>query len=49
MSLPITKIGAIIILIIIGLYVGVANEWIHFEGFFQAAPFTVEANKLHMR
>jgi APA family basic amino acid/polyamine antiporter len=29
----ITKIGAIIILIIIGLYVGVQNDWIHFEGF----------------
>ena len=38
----ITKIGAIIILIIIGLYVGVQNDWIHFEGFF-AEPITIDA------
>jgi APA family basic amino acid/polyamine antiporter len=37
----ITKIGAIIILIIIGLFVGVGNGWIHFDGFF-AEPFTVD-------
>jgi APA family basic amino acid/polyamine antiporter len=36
-----TKIGAIIVLIIIGLYVGVQNGWIHFEGFF-AEPFTID-------
>ena len=31
----ITKIGAIVILIIIGVYVGVSNEWVHFDHFFK--------------
>jgi APA family basic amino acid/polyamine antiporter len=31
----ITKIGAIIILIIIGVYVGVSNGWVHFDHFFK--------------
>ena len=31
-----TKIGAIVILILIGLYVGFQNDWIHFEHFFKS-------------
>lgn len=31
----ITKIGAIILLILIGCYVGFENHWIHFENFFR--------------
>ncbi len=30
----ITKIGAIVLIVIIGLYVGLSNEWIHFSNFF---------------
>ena len=30
----ITKIGAILLIVIIGLYVGISNEWIHFTHFF---------------
>ncbi len=29
-----TKIGAILLIVIIGLYVGISNEWIHFSNFF---------------
>lgn len=35
-TFTITKIGAIILIIIIGLYVGISNEWIHFNNFFAA-------------
>ena len=30
----ITKIGAILLIVIIGLYVGISNDWIHFTHFF---------------
>ena len=30
----ITKIGAILLIVIIGLYVGFSNEWVHFSNFF---------------
>ena len=30
----VTKIGAILLIVIIGLYVGISNEWIHFSNFF---------------
>ena len=30
----ITKIGAILLIVIIGLYVGISNEWVHFSNFF---------------
>ncbi len=30
----VTKIGAILLIVIIGLYVGISNEWIHFNNFF---------------
>ena len=30
----VTKIGAILLIVIIGLYVGMSNEWIHFSNFF---------------
>jgi len=30
----ITKIGAILLIVIIGLYVGISNDWIHFTNFF---------------
>ena len=30
-----TKIGAIIVLILIGFYVGIQNDWIHFTDFFR--------------
>jgi len=30
----ITKIGAIVLIVIIGLYVGLSNDWIHFTNFF---------------
>lgn len=30
----ITKIGAILLIVIIGLYVGISNEWVHFSHFF---------------
>ena len=33
----VTKIGAIILIVIIGLYVGVQNDWIHFQHFFAEA------------
>ena len=36
----VTKIGAIVLIIIIGLFVGIQNEWIHFNNFF------VEGNTL---
>ncbi|MDT8886777.1 APC family permease [Aquirufa regiilacus] len=37
----VTKIGAIVLIIIIGLFVGIQNEWIHFNNFF------VEGNTLN--
>lgn len=40
----ITKIGAIVLLIIIGAYVGLNNHWLHFQNFFQN-PFTVDIMK----
>lgn len=40
----ITKIGAIILLIFIGFYVGIQNGWIHFDHFFRTAT-TYDADK----
>jgi APA family basic amino acid/polyamine antiporter len=41
----ITKIGAIIAIIIIGLYVGISNDWIHFTNFFEAGKTYNETTK----
>jgi len=41
----ITKIGAIIAIIIIGLYVGISNDWIHFTNFFEAGKTYSETTK----
>jgi APA family basic amino acid/polyamine antiporter len=30
----VTKIGAILFIVLIGIYVGIQNDWIHFENFF---------------
>jgi APA family basic amino acid/polyamine antiporter len=35
-TFTITKIGSILLIIMIGLYVGVSNDWIHFHNFFVA-------------
>lgn len=42
----ITKIGAIIAIILIGLYVGVSNDWIHFANFFAVGKTYNETSKV---
>lgn len=42
----ITKIGAIIAIILIGLYVGVSNDWIHFTNFFAVGKTYNETSKV---
>jgi len=42
----ITKIGAIIAIILIGLYVGISNDWIHFTNFFQPGKTYNETSKV---
>jgi APA family basic amino acid/polyamine antiporter len=42
----ITKIGAIIAIVIIGLYVGISNDWIHFTNFFETGKTYNESNKV---
>jgi APA family basic amino acid/polyamine antiporter len=45
----ITKIGAILLIVIIGMYVGFANDWIHFQGFFaEGNTLNPNTNKLEM-
>lgn len=41
----IAKIGAIILMILIGLYVGISNNWIHFDHFFASKHVYNETNK----
>lgn len=42
----ITKIGAIIAIVLIGLYVGISNDWIHFTNFFQTGKTYNETSKI---
>jgi APA family basic amino acid/polyamine antiporter len=42
----ITKIGAIIAIIMIGLYVGISNDWIHFANFFEPGKTYNETSKV---
>jgi len=42
----ITKIGAIIAIILIGLYVGISNDWIHFTNFFEPGKTYNETAKV---
>ncbi len=42
----ITKIGAIIAIVLIGLYVGISNDWIHFTNFFQPGKTYNETSKV---
>lgn len=42
----ITKIGAIIAIILIGLYVGLSNDWIHFANFFAVGKTYNETSKV---
>jgi APA family basic amino acid/polyamine antiporter len=42
----ITKIGAIIAIVVIGLYVGISNDWIHFSNFFEVGKTYNESTKV---
>lgn len=45
----ITKIGAILFIVLIGIYVGIQNDWMHFEHFFaEGNTMNLTSNQLEM-